>query len=108
MIKQISCFEGRAIEMTEKVCGKITLRQNSGFAGKWMLYPLAKPDTSGSSSFPQVGQSWEELDSTCGILCHNHHKTTAGRHSLMCHTHCNTCTQCIASGKSSLQPSSLE
>lgn len=29
-------------------------------------------------TYPPVVQTWEGSDSTCGSLCHNHHRTTAG------------------------------
>lgn len=89
----------------EAVCGEIILGQSSGSVGIWRLYPSTEPDTSGSSSSPLAVQSWEELDSTCGSLGHSRHRTAAGHRSLRCHKHCNTCTQCTASGTSSLQPS---
>lgn len=29
-------------------------------------------------AYPLVVQTWVGSDSTCGSLCHNHHRTTAG------------------------------
>lgn len=29
-------------------------------------------------TYPLEVQTWEGSDSTCGSLCHNHHRTTAG------------------------------
>lgn len=41
-------------------------------------------------TYPQVVQTWEGSDSTCGSLCHNHHRTTAGPR-IEENTHINRC-----------------
>ena len=58
-----------------------------------------------NSTIPLELSSWEDSSSTCGILCHSHHRTEAGHHSHLSHTSCRSCTRYTARGTSAQTPS---